>query len=124
MSKKSNIDIEPIRLSVSDKIRLWKRRMTENKFKSVRGATLPTAKQDFLRPYVKFPFTGDLEKEVSVLAFSDATLQEANHVCRENPHVESVPLKDCLEHRLFNPTKRKLQHSTFLGMEWNEKQRQ
>ena len=112
---------ETIKLSISDRIKIWQRKMSLNKVSGAGDFNFPAAKQDFLRLNSKFPMPDDLEREMAMLAFERAALKIANNVCRENSDSNSIALWDHLEAHLFNSTQQKAQNSTFLTMRWDEK---
>lgn len=109
------------KLSVSDRMKIWQRKMDHNKVLSVGDFNFPAAKQDFLRLHKKFGLSDDIERELSMLAFDKAALKIANGVSRENPAVSAVELWELFEACLFNETQRKSQHSSFLSLKWNER---
>ena len=87
---------ETIKLSISDRIKIWQRKMSLNKVGGAGDFNFPAAKQDFLLPHSKFPMLDDLEREMAMLAFEKAALKIANNVCRENPESNSIALWDHL----------------------------
>jgi len=112
---------EAVRLSISDKMKIWERKMTQNKVSAAGDYNFPSARQDFHRLHEKFPLTDDIEREMSLLSFDKAALKIANDTSREFPSITCSELWNILEDKLFNETQKKSKNTAFLNMKWDEK---
>lgn len=108
-------------MSISDRIKIWHRKLDQNKVSCIGDFSFPAAKQAFWRLHRNFGLPEDLEKELSMLAFEKAALKIANGIAKEYQDESVESFWTHLETHLFNETQRRSQHSTFLGMRWNEK---
>ena len=85
-----------VNLSIANRMNIGHRKLSQRKIIAIRDPVFPAATEDFFRLHAKFPLPDELEAELSLISFGDASKDIMNAVCRENPNKYAAELWEFL----------------------------